>query len=176
MASEEILDRNIRFSYSPQVKTNQIYLFAAVSLTLLDVMQAMLNMRWEWLYALQNDVVYKQVSGFLLFIYVFMQGRLGFQRLRYPSSSLRKLFYYHKVQGVFGPFLFYLHSVEVGFAYQVVLTSVFLLNCVFGYLSPQTIKIRNKIYTLCWTVLHISLAIMTFVLMCFHIFVVYYYS
>lgn len=176
MILDGILERNMVFSYLYRLTNNHAYLLTGIALISLYACQLVLNLRWEWLDNLQSDEVYKQFTGFIVFAYVLMQSRLGLQRVRGSSASLSQLHYSHKIQGVFGPVVFYLHSIDIGFAYQVILTFAFLGNCIIGYLSPHTIPIKNKLYYLGWTILHISLAIMTFVLILFHIFVVYYYS
>lgn len=176
MQLEETVEQHTTFSDFSPFSNNSIYLLSGFTLLLLYLIQLVLNLRWEWLDSLQSDELYKQFTGFLLFTYVLMQGRLGLQRLRRSSERISTLFNYHKIQGVFGPLVFYIHSIDIGFAYQVVLTFAFLGNCIVGYLSPQAIPIKNKVYVLGWTILHIGLAIMTFVLMFFHVFVVYYYS
>lgn len=176
MASDGIVVRNSAFNNLPKLTDNHIYFLTGLSLIALYLTQLLLNLRWEWLGNLQSDEIYRQFTGFLLFAYVFMQGRLGLKRIRKSATSVSALFYSHKTQGVFGPVVFYIHSIDAGFAYQLILTFVFLGNCVVGYISPQAIPIRNKLYVLSWTVLHVGLAIMTFILMFFHMFIVYYYS
>jgi len=155
---------------------NHSYLLMGSFFLALYFTQLNLSLRWGWLDNLQHGEVYQQITGFLLLAYVIMQGRLGIHRLSKPNMPFRSLLANHKIQGVLGPVLFYVHSMDIGFAYQVVLTFVFLGNSLVGYLSPQAIKLRMKWYILSWTILHIGLAILTLVLMLFHIYVVYYYS
>lgn len=176
MFSNNITERNFRINKISNLSDNHIYLFVGVFLLVMYFTQLNLNLRWVWLDELQRNEIYQQITGFMLLAYVIMQGRLGFQRLTKPNIPFRSLLANHKIYGVFGPALFYVHSMDVGFAYQVVLTFVFLGNSLLGYLSPQAIKLRVKWYTLSWTILHIGLAILTLALMLFHIFVVYYYS
>jgi len=176
MFLNSMTERNVRFYKISGLTDNHIYLIAGFFLVVLYFTQLNLNLRWLWLDDLQHDEVYQQITGFILLAYVIMQGRLGFQRLKNPNMPFGSILKSHKVYGVFGPALFYVHSMDVGFAYQVVLTFVFLGNSLLGYLSPQAIKLRKKWYTLSWTILHIGLAILTLVLMLFHIYVVYYFS
>ena len=138
--------------------------------------QLNLNLRWLWLDNLQGNEIYQQVTGFMLLAYVIFQARLGYQRLRYPKKPFAVILKNHKLHGVFGPVLFYVHSMDIGFAYQVVLTFVFLGNSLLGYLNPQAIRVRVRWYVYSWVFIHVSLAILTLVLMLFHIYVVYYYS
>lgn len=176
MLLNSIAMRNIRFYKIADLTDNFIYLLVGFFLLALYFTQLNFNLRWIWLDNLQRGEVYQQVTGFLLLAYVILQGRLGFQRLRKPTIPFSSVLKSHKIHGVFAPVLFYIHSMDVGFAYQVVLTFVFLGNILVGYLSPQVIKLRRKWYILSWTILHVGLAILTLVLMLFHIYVVYYYS
>lgn len=176
MFFDNMKERNIRFNAISGLTDNQTYLLTGIFLLVLYFTQLNLNLRWVWLDNLQRDEVYQQITGFILLAYVIMQGRLGFLRLSKPNIPFRPLLANHKIHGVFGPLLFYIHSMDVGFAYQVVLTFVFLGNSMVGYLSPQAIKLRQKWYILSWTILHVGLAILTLVLMLFHIYVVYYFS
>lgn len=169
-----ITERSLRFNKS--LSENQFYLLMGSLMLVLYFTQLNLNLRWVWLDGLQNNEVYQQITGVLLLAYVIIQGRLGFQRLNKTNIAISSILKSHKIHGVFGPILFYIHSMDVGFAYQVALTFVFLGNSLLGYLNPQAIKLRKKWYILSWTVLHISLAILTLILMLFHIYVVYYYS
>lgn len=167
---------NVRSNNFLQLSDNHFYLIMGSSFILMYLMQVILNLRWEWLDDIQSGEFYRQFTGFLLLAYVLMQSKLGMLRLRKSKYRYKDLYRQHRIQGVFGPVILYIHSIDIGFAYQTVLTFIFLGNTLVGYLSPQAIPIRNKIYALSWTILHISLAILTLILMFFHIFVVYYYS
>lgn len=176
MYLNDFKDRNTLLLRFFQLTENYRYALAGTFLIVLYIMQLTLNLRWEWLDNLQSGEVYQQFTGFLLLTYVLIQGRLGLHRFRKQSSKYRILLEQHKSQGILGPIIFYIHSIDIGFAYQTVLVVVFLGNIIVGYLNPQAIPIRNKIYTVSWTILHVGLAILTLSLMIFHIFIVYYYS
>lgn len=176
MILKSLTKQNTFIYKSMKLTDNQIYLLTGLFFLSLYFTQLNFNLRWIWLDSLQNDEVYQQITGFLLLAYVIMQGRLGLQRLNKPNKPFRTLLKNHKIHGVFGPLLFYIHSMDIGFAYQVVLTFVFLGNSLVGYLSPQAIKFRKQWYALSWIILHISLAILTISLMLFHIYVVYNFS
>lgn len=176
MYLNNITARNTRFIKFSQLTDNHLYLLVGSILVVLYFTQLTLNLRWEWLASLQSGEVYRQFTGFLLLAYVLMQSRLGLHRLRKKNKKYRFLFKQHKLHGVLAPLIFYIHSIDIGFAYQTVLVFIFLGNSIVGYLNPQSIAIRNKRYILSWTILHIVLAILTLVLMLFHIYIVYYYS
>ena len=176
MYFNNITGSNYRLLSLSSIKENHLYLLVGSLLLTLYFIQLNLNLRWLWLDNLQGNEVYQQVTGFMLLAYVILQGRLGYHRLRYPKKSFAPLLKSHKLHGVFGPLLFYVHSMDIGFAYQVVLTFIFLGNSLVGYLNPQALKVRVKWYVLSWTIVHVSLALLTLALMLFHIYVVYYYS
>ena len=167
---------NISSNNSQRLSDNNFYLIVGFSFLLMYLMQVVLNLRWEWLDTVQSGEFYRQFTGFLLLAYVLIQGKLGLSRIRKSKYHYKDLYRQHRLQGIFGPVILYIHSIDIGFAYQTVLTFIFLGNILVGYLSPQSIAIRNKIYALSWTILHISLAILTLILMIFHMFIVYYYS
>ncbi|MDH5407936.1 MAG: hypothetical protein OEY00_04945 [Gammaproteobacteria bacterium] len=155
---------------------NVTYLVWGMSLLALFAAQLLLGLRWEWLAQLQQGEVYRQFTGYLLLSYVLIQARLGLKRVKNQTTNLVKEFDMHKIQGVFGPLVFYIHSIEVGYAYQLLLAIVFLGNCIIGYFSPHALQWKNKVYLLSWTITHVSLAVLTLFLMIFHIYVVYQYS
>lgn len=156
--------------------SNRTYLMLGMGFLMLFTAQLMLELRWNWLAQLQQVEFYRQFTGYLLLAYVLLQTRLGLKRIRNKVGNLRREFDIHKIQGVFGPLVFYIHSIEVGYAYQMLLAFVFLGNCIIGYFSPHALQWHNRLYLLSWTVIHISLAMLTLALMLFHIFVVYNYS
>jgi len=157
-------------------RPDQTYLLLGTSLLMLFMAQLLLELRWTWLAQLQQGEFYRQFTGYLLLAYVLLQSRLGIKRMRNRVTNLRKEFQLHKLQGLLGPIIFYIHSIEVGYAYQMLLAFAFLGNCIVGYLSPHALPWRNQIYLISWTAIHISLAMLTLILLLFHIFVVYNYS
>ena len=145
-------------------------------LIFLFAMQAMLNLQWRWLAEIQKIESYRQVTGYLLFIYFGLQLRLGFVRARKRTVGLRREFDLHKWQGMFGPVLFYIHSIHIGYAYQALLTAAFLGNCLIGYLGPHTLPWRHKWYLSGWVMAHVCLAMLALGLMLLHMKIVYQFS
>lgn len=176
MFSNSIAERNIRINIFSRLADNHLYLLVGTLLVTLYFTQLILSLRWEWLAQVQSGEFYRQFTGFLLLAYVLMQGRLGLRRFHQSATNYRVMLVQHKLYGVLGPVIFYIHSIEIGFAYQVVLTFVFLGNSIVGFLNPKTLRIRQRWYATSWTILHIGLAILTLMLMFFHIYIVYYYS
>lgn len=82
----------------------------------------------------------------------------------------------HQRGGAFTPVLFYVHSIEIGYGYLAVLSWIFLGNMVVGVASPTGIKIRSRVYSVAWGVLHVTLAALTVLLGLFHGYIAFYYK
>lgn len=127
-----------------------------------------------WLIELQNNAVYKQITGFLLVAYVFVQWRLAYRRSKGQKIN-NKLRDEHRVYGVCAPIFYYLHSVDIGFAYQALLSIAFLMNCLVGSCNPVTLKIRYRFYYPIWLFFHILLSVFIIPLSLYHLYIVYAY-
>lgn len=128
-----------------------------------------------WLSTLQQDSVYKQITGFVLFCYILFQWRIV---LRYRKShvSAGERLKQHMTQGSIAPLLLYFHSIEMGFAYQFFLSSVFLLHCSMGLMYRTVISLRIKLLRIIWLISHIMMASLIMVLALYHIYITYLYS
>ena len=153
---------------------SRLYLIIGLFLLLLYIIQLVFNYKFEALYELQSDNVYKQVTGFLLLIYILYQFKLAKERKN--THTLRYVFSMHKIQGVFAPLVLYVHSMEMGYAYQTLLSFLFLCNCLIGLLSPQQLKIKNNSYINSWLIMHVTFAIIIMGLVGYHLFISYWYS
>ena len=128
------------------------------------------------LWDLQQNDLYKQVSGFALLTYVLYQWRLA--RLRMSGEKINQNFELnlHMWLGVFTPMVLYLHSSQMGYGYQALLAGLFLFNVLFGLCSPKLLKIRHKRYVVAWLVVHSGIAMLVPVLLIYHIYVIYFYE
>ncbi|HED17710.1 MAG TPA: hypothetical protein ENI64_12970 [Gammaproteobacteria bacterium] len=128
-----------------------------------------------WLFALQQDMVYKQITGFILFSYLLSQWRIV---LRYRKSrvSAGERLKQHMQQGSIAPLLLYIHSIEMGVAYQFFLSSFFLLHCALGLVHRNVISSGISILRNVWLVFHIVFASLVMVLSLYHIYITYLYS
>ncbi|MFV2055446.1 MAG: hypothetical protein ACC707_03220 [Thiohalomonadales bacterium] len=132
------------------------------------------NLSPKWLNELQDINAYKQITGFILAIYILNQWQIAFTRNngQKPSAGQR---YTHRYSGSFVPIVYYFHSVDIGFAYQAILSMSLLLNCVIGGCNPTDLKIRYVGYYRCWLTLHISLAVIIVPVSLYHLYIVYAY-
>jgi len=128
-----------------------------------------------WLTALQQDTVYKQITGFILFSYLINQWRIV---LRYRKSrvSAGERLKQHMNQGSIAPLLLYIHSIEMGVAYQFFLSSFFLIHCALGLVHRNVISTGLPVLRNIWLSFHIVFASLVMVLSLYHIYITYLYS
>jgi len=151
------------------------YLKMGFLLLTLFIVQLIFDLHWVWLEQLQQNSVYKQATGFLLLFFILMQWQVPLHRFKGELAS-KHLLLSHKTQGAIAPLLLYFHSVELGYAYQCVLSSVFLVNIAVGLLNYEILSIRNKIFRYGWIIVHISLAVATVFLAVYHLYISYVYN
>ncbi len=145
---------------------------AGLIATGLLIVQLAFEIRWEALVTLQADTLYQQLTGLLLALFIAWQFSLGWARMQPRTANTPILLVRHKWQGVCAPLLFYLHSSTLGYAYTLVLSSVFLANGILGLFNADVIRIRSRLYVVSWMVMHAALAVLTVALTVFHTWVV----
>lgn len=146
-------------------------------LLFLYVIQFVLGLKWEWLFNLQQDEMYKRWSGLGLAIFILMQWLLTFSR---TIKNLRKysikVTNFHKWIGAFSPLFFYIHSMSFGYGYLMLLTYIFLVNTFIGYFNLDVIKSTNETLFKGWMITHVAFSIVITMLLFFHISMVFYYK
>ncbi|KPJ95509.1 MAG: hypothetical protein AMJ53_02590 [Gammaproteobacteria bacterium SG8_11] len=144
-----------------------------VGLYLLELLQ---GPTIEPLFQLQQQDVYRQITGFLLMVYVLFQWRLAWRRMGRRKIDHKRELNLHMWLGVFTPLVLYVHSSQMGYGYQALFLGVFLTNVLVGLCSPALLKIRHKSYVVYWLVLHSGLAVLVPVLLTYHLYVIYFYD
>lgn len=146
-------------------------------LLFLFVIQFALDLKWKWLYDLQQDEMFKRWSGFGLGMFILFQWLLTFSRViaRFRKYSF-KITNLHKWIGAISPLLFYIHGMELGYGYLALLAYIFLINTLIGYFNLDVIKSTNDTLFKGWMITHVAFSIIVTILMIFHIGVVFYYK
>ena len=152
------------------------YLIVGMFLAGLYVFQYLSGLQWSGLLIVQSDMAYKQLSGYLLLIALLYQWRLSKERNFNRLARRPRVLKNHKWVGAFLPLPLFFHAIQPGYGYQYVLTASFLLCIVVGLFNTETVRVQCKTCLFIWTLLHIILAVMTLILVVFHIYVVYAYS
>lgn len=148
-----------------------------LTLLILYMVQYLVPLRWEWMYQLQNDQDYRRWSGLFLAIFIAFQWALTMTRVvkKWKKHSV-KFTSIHKWIGAFSPIFFYIHCMEFGFAYLLVLSIIFMINMVLGTINLDIIKSEKEWLFQSWMIVHVSLSVIITFIMFFHIGVVFYYK
>ncbi|MEN3324255.1 hypothetical protein VP395_10995 [Mariniflexile soesokkakense] len=146
-------------------------------LLFLYLTQFILGLKWEWLYKMQQEEIYKRWSGLGLALFIVIQWLLTFSRI---INKLKKYSFkvtnLHKWFGALSPLLFYMHSMSFGYGYLMLLTYIFIINNFIGYFNLDVIKSTNEVLFKGWMITHVAFSMVITLLMVFHISMVFYYK
>ncbi len=137
--------------------------------------QALWGWRWEWLAGLQEDELYKQLTGLVLVLFFSWQWRLSVARMTVavPPSRLLAV---HRDYGALAPLLLYLHAISFGHAYIKVMSLAFLGLVALGLLHGPIARLNRNWVNTGWLVTHIALATVLVFLIGYHAFNAFYYE
>jgi methionine sulfoxide reductase heme-binding subunit len=151
-------------------------IWAAIGLILIAAFlaQDFFALKWSWLVEMQADENFKRLTGFLLVAYILHQWALSVERHNGTRSEIKLT--RHMAWGGFAPLVFYFHTHQLGYAYLVILSTVFLLTVSVGLLSRETVGINKKWYLVGWMVVHVCLSVLLVMLAGYHAFIAFYYQ
>lgn len=159
------------------MKTTHKSTLLGILLLFLFFLQYFLKLEWNWLLELQLKQLYKRWSGLGLALFITFQWVLTFTRI---ISKLRKhaikMQVMHKWLGAISPILFYIHSMGLGYGYLLLLSYIFLVNTLLGYLNLDVIKNKSMLLFKGWMISHVAFSIIVTIIMFFHITMVFYYK
>lgn len=160
----------------PQLLNIKRYMIVGLFLTGLYGFQYLSGMQWAALGEWQGNMVYKQISGYILLALFLYQWQLSRVRNLEIPGEQRAVLKNHKWIGAILTLPFFFHAMQPGYGYLYLLTASFLLCVTSGLFNVETVRIRCKACLFVWTLLHILVAVATLLLVVFHIYVVYAYS
>ena len=134
------------------------------------------GIHWDALVKLQASRDFKVISGIFLTLYLALQWTLAYARRKKFRSLAEHLRFLHLYAGIIGPFLFYLHSTDLGFAYTWILSIVYLLDHLIGLLAPASIGLRNRHYVNFWFITHMLASTLVVILTACHVTIIAAYS
>ncbi len=102
------------------------------------LLQSALDWGFSAIIALQQIDAYRFTTGSLLIAFIGYQWYMPYLRLtrRLALTATER----HSYLGMLAPVLLYLHSVSLGFAYTVVLSSLFVFNTMVGAVDKTLIR------------------------------------
>ncbi len=127
--------------------------------------------RWEWLEGLQANLAYKVATGTLILCFIGAQFFLSAARSSGKFGSVARQFRLHKVQGAFGPLVFYLHSTQIAdYGYLLLLSGLFFANLIWGLFNQEvTAKPRAKRwFSYYWLAAHVTISVLILPLALYH--------
>lgn len=152
------------------------YIIVGYTLLAAFLLQEILDLRWEYLQALQTDQDYRRWSGFGLMLVIAFQWILTVVRSGNKNVIPAALTATHKWLGALSPLLFYIHSMKPGFAYLFFLSITFFSNTFIGFTNLELIKQQPKWVYQGWMIAHVSLSMVISVLAVYHVWIVFLYE
>jgi len=156
---------------------NNIYIIWNVVTVFLYWLQFIAGWSWPWLERRQEMTGFKQVTGMVIFAFLFFQNALFMTRSRLSWKNYQKNIYQlHSQSSVFSMPLLYLHTMKMGHQYTFLFSLAYCLNVLLGSFAPKPFKIRNKQYGFYWMVGHVAFSTFISFFIFFHIFMTFYYN
>jgi hypothetical protein len=156
--------------------TSKPYVYVGLGLFGLFLLQYGLGIKLTWLAHWQQLLLYKQLTGFGMALYIFLQWRLGLTKINNQTRRIASTYRWHKSLGALAPLMFFMHSMHWGYAYQMLLSIAYFGNFLCGLCNPEVLGVVQRRLRTGWLCLHIGLAVLTVSVMLFHIYVVYWYA
>ncbi|MCV9386313.1 hypothetical protein [Reichenbachiella ulvae] len=157
--------------------SKNLYLILGLLLFTLFVLQDVFEWRWEYLQQLQADQMYRRWSGLALSMVILFQWVLSIVRAT-PKWEEKSLLFYsiHNWMGALTPLLFYIHSMQLGFAYLFLLSITFFGNFLLGMFNLDLLKSKSQVVFQGWMILHVSMSLFISFITIYHIWIVFYYE
>lgn len=134
------------------------------------------NIKWPWLVTMQQDNIYKQVSGLVMLLFIVSQWYLSVLRIKNKMAEAYVELNIHRTLGVLAPVFLYFHSHSLGYNYLFLLSVLYLANFTVGFLHPSVFGIRQKWFSNIWIVCHVSMSGFLMLLLSQHIYISYWYE
>lgn len=150
---------------------------AGLALVAAYLAQDFLGLHWRWLAALQTEDWYKYATGAGLVLYLGWLWSLFARRVNgLRGQDLGQTMLRHEKSAALAPALLYLHTVQLGYGYLLVLSAVFLTAVAVGTASPVALGIRSRGYLAGWLTAHVMLAALVTLLGLYHGYIALYYK
>lgn len=167
------LAKTTRSVQVPAPSPGKGYFYVGLALLAAFLILAFGPWRWPWLTALQNDEVYKQLSGFGLLGLIAYQWRFSALRAAGETRRANAMILRHKWIGALAPVLFYLHAQGFGHAYTQVLGAVFLVIVATGLFNQEISRVRRPWFYPTWIVMHVGSSMLLLALLGYHVYITY---
>ncbi len=120
---------------------------------------------------------YKSLSGILLCVFIFDQWRIS--RLRFGKKNakdIRAEVHFHKLFGLAGPILFFMHAQRLGHGYFALLTICYFAVFIGGVFHDKIVAMKKPLLVRLSLIAHITFATILLGVIFFHIYSVAYFG
>jgi ferredoxin-NADP reductase/CRP-like cAMP-binding protein len=150
------------------------YFYLGLVFLVLFATQDLLHLKLPWLEALQAQGTYKIWSGLLLTLYIACQFMLPAVRWTHRVKDTVHYYNLHKIQGVFAPLIYFIHSTTIGFAYLSFLSAAYFSNVLVGLFNHEVVvnPERKQQFARYWLAAHVLFSVLTIALLVVHLYVV----
>jgi sulfoxide reductase heme-binding subunit YedZ len=147
-------------------------------LLVLYTLQYFYPVKFSFLENLQNNSIYRNWSGLVLFMLILHQWLLPIYRVVYDmkGQALEKKQKIHNWLGVVSPLVFFLHSTKPDYGLLLILSVLFFLNLSFGLLICVRSSNKHIKYHQIGIAIHILISFAIMLLAFLHIWIVFYYN
>lgn len=146
-------------------RSDRITFVIGTTLLVMYVAQGLVGLEWQPLARVQQDDVYKVVSGCVLACVLLHQWLLGRRRLFDPIGAVVS----HKLVGAFAPAVLYLHTSRFGYGYLLLLSIGFIGTMGLGLLHRPVLRARARSLYTWWFILHVATSASLLVLGGYHV-------
>ena len=161
---------------SPLPKKVRSYFYLGLLLTAAFVAQSLVAWHWPWLSDLQENESYKQLSGLALLTFIAHQWHFSVLRARGLQRKAGGLSHRHKWIGALAPLFFYLHSQQLGYGYQQLLSLAFFGIFLSGLCNPEITRVHLAWFKPAWITVHVGLSVVLLSLAGYHIYIGFAYQ
>lgn len=150
---------------SASERSDRITFVVGAVLLAMYVAQGVIGLEWQALARLQQNEIYKVISGCVLACYLLYQWLVARRRVVDPVGAL----FWHKLAGAFAPAVVYLHASELGYGYLLLISVAFVVTTGLGLLHRPVLRIHARPLYTWWFILHVATSSSLLVLGGYHV-------
>lgn len=152
------------------LKTPSPWTLIGLALVLLGLAPYIAGFKLPVLGELQENGVYKYITGSALLGYILLQWKLFAHRESGEKPAWAAKWYRrHKILGVLAPVPFVAHASTFGHGSLMLLSIVFFLVVISGLLNQDLLCIKSPVFWQAWIVFHVGFAFAMYALVALHV-------
>lgn len=150
---------------SASERSDRITFVVGAVLLAMYLAQGLIGLEWQALARLQQNEIYKVISGCVLAVFLLYQWLVVRRRAYEPVRAL----FWHKLVGSLSPAVVYLHASQLGYGYLLIISLGFVVSTGLGLLHRPVLRIHFRPVYTWWFILHVATSSTLLVLAGYHI-------